>query len=59
MSREPEQASGAALLPPGQASQVIRILEEYLGELERGARPKITERGLPYRAVFELADLGL
>ena len=27
--------------------------------MERGARPKIEERGLPYRAVFELADLGL
>jgi orotate phosphoribosyltransferase len=27
--------------------------------VERGARPKISERGLPYRAVFELADLGL
>ena len=27
--------------------------------VERGARPKIEERGLPYRAVFELADLGL
>jgi orotate phosphoribosyltransferase len=27
--------------------------------VERGARAKVTERGLPYRAVFELADLGL
>jgi orotate phosphoribosyltransferase len=27
--------------------------------VERGARPKIEERGLPYRAVFELADLDL
>jgi orotate phosphoribosyltransferase len=27
--------------------------------VERGARPKIAERGLPYRAVFEMADLGL
>jgi orotate phosphoribosyltransferase len=27
--------------------------------VERGARGKITERGLPYRAAFELADLGL
>jgi orotate phosphoribosyltransferase len=27
--------------------------------VERGARPKIEERGLPYRAVFELADLSL
>lgn len=27
--------------------------------VERGARPKITERGLDYRPVFELADLGL
>lgn len=27
--------------------------------VERGARPKIAERGLPYRAVFELTDLGL
>jgi orotate phosphoribosyltransferase len=27
--------------------------------VERGARPTITGRGLPYRAVFELADLGL
>ncbi len=27
--------------------------------VERGARPKITERGLPYLAAFELADLDL
>ena len=27
--------------------------------VERGARPTIEERGLTYRAVFELADLGL
>jgi orotate phosphoribosyltransferase len=27
--------------------------------VERGARPKVEARGLPYRAVFELADLGL
>jgi orotate phosphoribosyltransferase len=27
--------------------------------VERGARPKIAEHGLEYRAVFELADLGL
>ncbi len=27
--------------------------------VERGARAAITARGLPYRAVFELADLGL
>ena len=27
--------------------------------VERGARHRITERGLPYRAVFEIADLGL
>ncbi|MGO8885338.1 MAG: orotate phosphoribosyltransferase [Streptosporangiaceae bacterium] len=27
--------------------------------VERGARPRIAERALPYRAVFELADLGL
>jgi orotate phosphoribosyltransferase len=27
--------------------------------VERGARPKIAERGLPYLAAFELADLGL
>jgi orotate phosphoribosyltransferase len=27
--------------------------------VERGARGKITERGLPYRAAFELSDLGL
>jgi orotate phosphoribosyltransferase len=27
--------------------------------VERGARSKIEERGLSYRAVFELADLGL
>ena len=27
--------------------------------VERGARPAIAKRGLPYRAVFELADLGL
>jgi orotate phosphoribosyltransferase len=25
--------------------------------VERGARPRVTERGLPYRAVFELADV--
>ena len=27
--------------------------------VERGARPRVTERGLPYRAAYELADLGL
>lgn len=27
--------------------------------VERGARPKIAERGLPYLAAFELPDLGL
>ena len=27
--------------------------------VERGARPKIAERGLPYLAAFEVADLGL
>jgi orotate phosphoribosyltransferase len=27
--------------------------------VERGARQRVTERGLPYRAAFELADLGL
>ena len=27
--------------------------------VERGARERVTARGLPYRAVFELADLGL
>ena len=27
--------------------------------VERGARPRILDRGLPYRAVYELAELGL
>jgi orotate phosphoribosyltransferase len=27
--------------------------------VERGARPRVTERGLTYRAAYELADLGL
>jgi orotate phosphoribosyltransferase len=27
--------------------------------VERGARARVRERGLPYRAVFEIADLGL
>jgi orotate phosphoribosyltransferase len=27
--------------------------------VERGARPTVTERGLPYLAAFELSDLGL
>jgi orotate phosphoribosyltransferase len=27
--------------------------------VERGARQRVTERGLPYRAAFEVADLGL
>lgn len=27
--------------------------------VERGARPRVTQRGLPYRAAYELADLGL
>jgi orotate phosphoribosyltransferase len=27
--------------------------------VERGARERVTRRGLPYRAAFELADLGL
>jgi orotate phosphoribosyltransferase len=27
--------------------------------VERGARQAVTQRGLPYRAAYELADLGL
>jgi orotate phosphoribosyltransferase len=27
--------------------------------VERGARPRVTQRGLPYRAAYELADLNL
>ena len=27
--------------------------------VERGARPRVLERGLPYRAAYDLADLGL
>jgi orotate phosphoribosyltransferase len=27
--------------------------------VDRGARSRVTERGLPYRAAYELADLGL
>ena len=27
--------------------------------VERGARPRVLDRGLPYRAVYELAELGL
>jgi orotate phosphoribosyltransferase len=27
--------------------------------VERGARQRVTQRGLPYRAAYELADLGL
>jgi orotate phosphoribosyltransferase len=27
--------------------------------VERGARPRVAERGLAYRAAYELADLGL
>ncbi len=27
--------------------------------VERGARPRVTEAGLPYLAAYELADLGL
>jgi orotate phosphoribosyltransferase len=27
--------------------------------VERGARERVTEQGLPYRAVYELAELGL
>jgi orotate phosphoribosyltransferase len=27
--------------------------------VERGARSRVTERGLPYRAAYELSDLGL
>ncbi|HWG60294.1 MAG TPA: orotate phosphoribosyltransferase [Streptosporangiaceae bacterium] len=27
--------------------------------LERGARPRVTERGLPFVAAYEMADLGL
>ena len=27
--------------------------------VDRGARARIAERGLPYRAAYELADLGL
>ncbi len=27
--------------------------------VERGARQRVLDRGLPFRAVYELADLGL
>jgi len=27
--------------------------------VERGARQRVIDRGLPYRAVYELTDLGL
>jgi orotate phosphoribosyltransferase len=27
--------------------------------VERGARERVAERGLPYRAVYDMADLGL
>src|SRR5579862_2968190 len=27
--------------------------------VERGARPRVLDRGLPYRAVYEFAELGL
>jgi orotate phosphoribosyltransferase len=27
--------------------------------VERGARPRVREAGLPYRAAYELSDLGL
>ena len=50
----------------GSVLTAVDVLQEAGAEVvgvavlvERGARPKIAERGLPYRAVFELADLGL
>jgi hypothetical protein len=27
--------------------------------VERGARERVLERGLPYRAIYEVAELGL
>ncbi len=50
----------------GSVLTAVNALEEAGAEVvgvavvvERGARPKIAERGLPYLAAFELSDLGL
>jgi len=44
----------------------VEVLEQAGAEVvgvavvvDRGARPRVTERGLPYLAAFEAADLGL
>jgi orotate phosphoribosyltransferase len=50
----------------GSVLTAVDALEEAGAEVvgvavvvERGARPRVTERGLPYLAAFEAADLGL
>lgn len=50
----------------GSVLTAVAALEEAGAEVvgvavlvERGARQRVTDRGLPYRAVYELTDLGL
>jgi orotate phosphoribosyltransferase len=57
---EDTSTTGASVLT------AVDVLQEAGAEVvgvavvvERGARQKVTERGLPYLAAFELADLGL
>jgi orotate phosphoribosyltransferase len=57
---EDTSTTGASVLTAVDALQAAGA--EVVGVavlVERGARPAIAARGLPYRAVFELADLGL
>jgi len=57
---EDTSTTGASVLAAVEALQQAGAEVAGVAVLvERGARPKIEERGLPYRAVFELADLGL
>jgi orotate phosphoribosyltransferase len=46
-------AAVGALLEAGAEVAGVAVI------VERGARPRVTERGLTYRAAYELADLGL
>jgi orotate phosphoribosyltransferase len=57
---EDTSTTGASVLTAVDALQAAGA--EVVGVavlVERGARPAIADRGLPYRAVFELADVGL
>jgi orotate phosphoribosyltransferase len=57
---EDTSTTGASVLTAVDALQEAGAEVVGVGVLvERGARPRILDRGLPYRAVYEFAELGL